>query len=151
MLSRSALLDVNVLVALFNEASRPITTSRTIGSPITADAAGRACPITENGLLRVLEQSEPRSAFSPVHQLAEHLRRFCARRRMSSGPTTCRSATSTASTSPRFTAISQMTDVYLLGLAVKRGGRFVTFDQKVPLAAVKGATRASLEVIAAAE
>jgi hypothetical protein len=36
-------------------------------------------------------------------------------------------------------------------LSVKNGGRLVTFDQRVPLAAVKGATRASLEVIGAAE
>jgi len=45
----------------------------------------------------------------------------------------------------------QLTDVYLLGLAVAHGGRFVTLDQRVPLAAVRGATRASLEVIAPAE
>ena len=42
----------------------------------------------------------------------------------------------------------QLTDVYLLALAVKRGGRLATFDQRIPLAAVKGATRAALEVIA---
>ena len=45
----------------------------------------------------------------------------------------------------------QLTDVYLLGLAVKRGGKFVTLDQAVPLAAVKGATGASLEMIASVE
>lgn len=33
----------------------------------------------------------------------------------------------------------QLTDVYLLALAVKRGGRFVTFDGSIVLDAVKGA------------
>jgi hypothetical protein len=45
----------------------------------------------------------------------------------------------------------QLTDVYLLGLAVRHGGRLVTFDQSIPIASVRGATRASLEVIAPAE
>jgi uncharacterized protein len=34
-----------------------------------------------------------------------------------------------------------LTDLYLLALAVKRGGRFVTFDASVPLSAIKGAER----------
>src|SRR5438094_236900 len=44
-----------------------------------------------------------------------------------------------------------LTDVYLLGLAVKRGGRFVTFDHNVPLGAVKGARREVLAVISPVE
>jgi predicted nucleic acid-binding protein len=34
---------------------------------------------------------------------------------------------------------NQITDVYLLGLAVKHGGRLVTFDRGLPLKAVRGA------------
>jgi predicted nucleic acid-binding protein len=37
---------------------------------------------------------------------------------------------------------NQITDVYLLALAVRNGGRLVTFDAGVPTAAVKGATKA---------
>jgi hypothetical protein len=37
---------------------------------------------------------------------------------------------------------NQLTDVYLLALALKNGGRLVTFDAGVPVAAVKGATKA---------
>ena len=33
----------------------------------------------------------------------------------------------------------QLTDVYLLGLAVGRSGALVTFDRSIPRAAVKGA------------
>jgi predicted nucleic acid-binding protein len=33
----------------------------------------------------------------------------------------------------------QLTDVYLLALAVRRGGRLVTLDRAVPLEAVVGA------------
>jgi uncharacterized protein len=34
---------------------------------------------------------------------------------------------------------NQITDVYLLGLAVKNGGRLVTFDRGLPIKAVRGA------------
>ena len=41
----------------------------------------------------------------------------------------------------------QLTDVYLLGLAVKRNGRLATFDRTIPVRAVKGAERETLAVI----
>jgi predicted nucleic acid-binding protein len=34
---------------------------------------------------------------------------------------------------------NQLTDIYLLGLAVKNGGRLVTFDRTIPMTAVPGA------------
>jgi predicted nucleic acid-binding protein len=42
---------------------------------------------------------------------------------------------------------SQITDVYLLGLAVKNGGRLVTFDRGVPVRAVKGAEPRNLVIL----
>jgi hypothetical protein len=44
----------------------------------------------------------------------------------------------------------QLTDVYLLGLAVRMGGRLATFDRTIPLAAVVGATPERLAVVAPA-
>lgn len=44
----------------------------------------------------------------------------------------------------------QLTDVYLLALAVANQGRLVTFDQSVPLKAVIGAEPLHLEVIGGA-
>ena len=41
----------------------------------------------------------------------------------------------------------QVTDVYLLALAVSKGGRFVTFDRAVPVGAVASAKDRHLEVI----
>ncbi len=38
----------------------------------------------------------------------------------------------------------QLTDIYLLALAVRHGGRFVTFDTGIPLAAVRKATKQNL-------
>jgi predicted nucleic acid-binding protein len=41
----------------------------------------------------------------------------------------------------------QLTDVYLLALAVKNGGRLATLDRTVPLAAVRGAEPRHVVVI----
>lgn len=41
----------------------------------------------------------------------------------------------------------QLTDLYLLALAVRHGGRLVTFDGQVPLSAVRGASQAHLLAI----
>jgi uncharacterized protein len=42
---------------------------------------------------------------------------------------------------------NQITDVYLLALAVKNGGRLVTFDRGVPLKAARGAEARHLAVL----
>ena len=41
---------------------------------------------------------------------------------------------------------AQITDVYLLGLAVHTGGKLATLDQRIPVAAVRGG-REALELI----
>ena len=41
----------------------------------------------------------------------------------------------------------QVSDVYLLGLAVRRGGRLATFDRTIPLGAVAGASPNAIVVI----
>jgi predicted nucleic acid-binding protein len=41
----------------------------------------------------------------------------------------------------------QLTDVYLLGLAYKKGGALATFDRTIPAAAIVGAPRDLLEVV----
>lgn len=43
----------------------------------------------------------------------------------------------------------QVTDVYLLALAVRMGGRLATFDKAINVGAVVGATKKSLRVISA--
>lgn len=40
-----------------------------------------------------------------------------------------------------------MTDAYLLALATAKGGRFVTFDRNVPVAAAPGASAKNLVVL----
>jgi uncharacterized protein len=39
-----------------------------------------------------------------------------------------------------------VTDLYLLALAIRHGGRLVTFDGRIPLSAVRGAS--ALDIVA---
>jgi uncharacterized protein len=145
---RPALLDVNVLIALFD----PGHVHHEVAHDwFAAHGSGgwATCPLTEMTFIRVL--ANPASGPDPERPstLLRHLRQFC------------RSADHvfwTDSLSLRdeklfdlsFVSHRQLTDVYLLGLAHKKGGRFATFDRTIPLKAVVGARPGVLQVISPA-
>jgi toxin-antitoxin system PIN domain toxin len=145
-----ALLDVSVLVALFNGGHA----DHDIAHDWFADNrrwGWASCPLTENGVLRVLGNPTQLAGFVPVPQLLESLKRFCAATEHHFWPDDLSLRDRELFNVRSIRGHRQLTDVYLLGLAVKRAGRFVTFDRNVPLAGVKGARGEHLEVIAAAE
>ena len=147
--SGAALLDVNVLLALFN----PRHIHHDVAHDWFFDRADRAwatCAITENGLIRLA--TNPASHLEPYRavEVLDHLRHFC------SSPhhvfwTESVSLTDTALFNlAHIGGHRQITDVYLLGLAKRRGGTLVTLDDSIPLKAVIGATRRHLSILAEA-
>ena len=149
-MSRTALLDVNLLVALFDpdhvhhEAAHDWFTDHRISGWAT-------CPVTENGFIRVVSHPQYGAATGRPTEIVERLRRFCTGAHHAFWP---------ASVSLRDEAIfkasfirghRQLTDIYLLGLAVSRDGCVATFDRTIPLSAVVGATRAHLQVVTSVE
>jgi hypothetical protein len=147
---RPALLDVNLLVALFDADH----VHHELAHDWFADnrAGGWAtCPVTENGLIRVLCNPKYGSPEQAVPALVDRLRRFRASGHHQFWPDEV-SLSDTALFRPSFArGHRQVTDVYLLGLAHRNGGRLVTFDRSIPLGAVAGAGRATLEVVAPAD
>jgi hypothetical protein len=147
--SRPALLDVNLLVALFD----PDHVHHDLAHDWFADhrAGGWAtCPVTENGLVRVLANPHYGAALTRPLELMERLRRFCASGQHAFWPATL-SLRDEELFKPAFIrGHRQLTDVYLLGLAVKMGGCLATFDRTIPLGAVAGATREALQVVSSA-
>jgi toxin-antitoxin system PIN domain toxin len=144
--SRVALLDVNVLVALFD----PDHYHHELAHDWFAEygAAGWATsPITEAGFVRVV--SNPKYGSDPTRPTAalDLLRRFCR----GAGHHFWEDRVSLRDESLFALEVAgghrQLTDVYLLGLARRMEGTLVTFDRTIPLAAVKGAVRANLSVI----
>jgi hypothetical protein len=145
-----SLLDVSVLVALFHEGH----VHHQVAHDWFADhgAAGWAsCPVTENGLLRILGNPKRVDHHIALPRLVALLTTFCGQSKHEHWWDDISLQDSRLFNVAAMRGHQQITDVYLLGLAVKRRGRFVTFDTGVPLQAVKGARRESLEVLASAE
>jgi hypothetical protein len=145
-MSGVALLDVNVLVALFD----PDHVHHELAHDWFADhrSAGWAtCPVTENGFLRVLSNpAYGRDALRP-DRLVERLRKFRA-----SGDHVFWTDSVSLSDGRFFNlalapGFRQVTDVYLLGLARKMQGCLATFERAIPVRAVIGATRSNLQII----
>ena len=146
-MSRRALLDVSVLIALFDAghvhheiAHDWFEDHRTLG--------WATCPLTENGFVRVLSQVVSGGEITPVPELVDRLRRFCSSGHHEFWPDSVSWLDEAMFDAARARSHRQLTDVYLLGLAVKRGGCLVTFDQRIPLGAVKGARGDSIIVLA---
>jgi toxin-antitoxin system PIN domain toxin len=132
-----ALLDVNVLIALLDDAHVHHRRARDwLGEHIGGGWA--SCAITQLGCLRIMSNAKypsPRPAAAVAQRLAAAARtphhEFWAARVDPLGST---DIDWSLLLSPRHT-----TDVYLLALAVAHGGRLVTFDAHVPWRAVRGA------------
>jgi uncharacterized protein len=146
---RVSLLDVNVLIALFD----PDHVHHEIAHDWFANirATGWAtCPITENGLIRVLSGASFNAATRP-RDLIDRLRTFCSSGHHVFWDRTVSLRDETLFHHESIGGSRQITDIFLLGLAKWMGGRLATFDQAIPLGAVVGATRQDVAVIAADE
>ena len=140
------LLDVNVLVALFDPAHVHHEAAHSWFEH--ARASGWAtCPITENGFLRVVSNRSYPGRRTTVADAADRLRRFLA----SGGHVFWADDASLLDEAvARVASLAghgEITDAYLLALAVQHNGRLATFDRNVRLAAVVGAEATHVEVV----
>ena len=140
------LLDVNVLIALLDAGHiHHGLASRWLADHI--DGGWASCPLTQLGCIRVMSQPAYPNV-QPAAQVAERLRAAAetAHHAFWSADADVL-ARETVRWSDLLTS-RHATDAYLLALAVAHGGRFVTFDQHVPLRAVPAAEPRHLVVIA---
>jgi len=145
-MARTALLDVNVLVALFF----PEHVHHEVAHDWFADnehLGWATCPLTQNGFVRVAAQLG--SDNSPVRSetAARHLGRFCATGHHHFWSDAV-SLLDPKLFRPEFVGgPRQLTDVYLLGLAKKMRGHLVTLDTSIEPRAVVGASSRHLTVV----
>lgn len=140
-----ALLDVNVVLALLDADHVDHRRARDwLGAEI--DQGWASCAITENGFVRVISQPRYPSPV-PVAEAVARLERATRSEHHAFWPCDASLLEAGLIDRSRVHGPRQVTDVYLLALAVRHEGRFATFDGRVPLAAVAGATPEHLVVI----
>jgi uncharacterized protein len=139
------LFDVNLLIAMLDEDH--VHHWRAHEWWATNRSAGWAtCALTENGVARIMSQSGYKNRVSTafaIDLLAEQVAHTdhvfwhddISLRDAAFFVPTC------------ILGPNQITDVYLLALAVKYSGRLATFDRSIPIAAARGAEPRHLAVI----
>jgi hypothetical protein len=145
-----ALLDVNVLIALFD----PDHVHHEVAHGWFEDhhASGWAtCPLTQNGFLRTARALARSRRQVSLATLVEGLRTFT-----SSGHHQFWTDDLSLLDEERFDAEriyghQQLTDIYLLALAVRHRGVLATFDRKIPIDVVKDARTEHVAVLAPVE
>lgn len=137
---RGALLDVNVLIALLD--ADHVHHARATAWLARNIAAGWAsCVITQNGCVRIMSQPGYPNAL-PASSVALRLRQATETRhhRFVSGELSL--LDDRRFDVGQLLGHRQVTDAWLLGLAVQNGLRLVTFDINMPMRVVRGATAA---------
>lgn len=137
-----ALLDVNVLIALL-DADHALHGRATQWFAEHGRSGWASCPITQNGCLRIMSHPGYPGTL-PVRAIAERLREAAANKFHEFWPDDLSILDGRLIDTTRIHGPRQITDLYLLALAVRRGGRFVTFDASVAVDTVKGAGKQHL-------
>lgn len=140
-----ALFDVNVLIALLDAAHQFHASAwEWLDSNISAGWA--TCPLTQNGYVRIVSQPNypnPGSTFEAMARLraataSEHHRFWPDSVSLLDG----------ARVDPnRVHGPQQLTDIYLLALAVANQGRLVSFDHRINKTSVVGVDAAHLVLL----
>ena len=142
----TALLDVNVLIALFDPQHIHHETAHAwFGDSSRGPWA--TCPLTENGFIRIVANPRYPGRRTTVADAAKRLRIFCETGAHVFWPD------SLSLRQPRYVSAGsirgyrQIMDIYLLALATKNGGVLVTFDNSIPVEAVPGAEPSRIVVL----
>ena len=140
-----ALLDVNVLLALLDADHVDHSRARR-WLETEIDHGWASCAITQNGFVRIVSQPRYPSPIPPAQAL-DLLDHACATDHHRFWPCDVSVLDHTAVDRERVHGPRQVTDAYLLALAVQHRGRFVTFDGSIVRSAVPQATADHLVVL----
>ena len=132
------LLDVNVLIAL-------VDTDHVHHAPAhdwfarEGQQDWASCPITENGLVRIVGNPKYRNSDRSPGAIVDVLSRMTDLDGHVRWPDDVSLTDSSLFIAERLRTPAQVTDTYLLGLAVRHGGRLATLDRRLsPLSVIGG-------------
>lgn len=146
-LKMRALLDANVLIALL-DADHTFYERAHKWVAENIQHGWASCPLTENAVVRVMSHPKYFSSIRlSAHDLIGRLATFIENvdhQFWADDVSLCDPMTFATD---RIHGPRQVTDIYLLALAKKQGGRLVTFDRRITLSAVVGAGPENLCVV----
>jgi toxin-antitoxin system PIN domain toxin len=138
-----ALLDVNVWVALFDDAHQ--FSARANAFIETPGVQIATCPLVENGVIRVMSlPSYGKRGGLSIQRVRSRLAEACAHLDHAFWPDAISLRDDRHVDFSRVQGHNQITDLYLLALAVHKGGCLASFDQAIALQSVRKATADSL-------
>ena len=140
-----ALLDINVLIALLDSDH----TSHGVAMGWFAEHAEKgwaSCPLTQNGCIRIMSNAGYPNPL-PLQAVMQRLSDACAENVHEFWADELSLLDSELIDVTRIHGPKQLTDTYLLALAVECKAKFVTFDGKIPVAAVRKARPENLVVL----
>lgn len=130
------LLDVNVLIALLD----PMHTQHARAHAWFADTVTTwaSCALTQNGFLRIVSHPRYANPLASPGEAIPVLTEFCARPDHHFWSDDVSLLDAAVIDAGRLLSTGQVTDSYLLALAVKHGARLATFDKRLVTNAVHG-------------
>ena len=134
-----ALLDVNVLIALL-DSDHSLHARATQWFAQHGPAGWASCPITQNGCVRIMSHPGYPNPL-PAAVVMERLVEATSAEVHEFWPDDISLLDVRLIDFARIHGPRQLTDVYLLALALRHRGQFVTFDGTVPLQAVRNADK----------
>lgn len=137
-----ALLDINVRIALLDQDHSMHGQARRWFAAKAADGWA-SCPITQNGCVRIMSHPSYPNPLR-VGAIMERLGDAMATAQHEFWADDVSLLDAGVADRTRIHGPRQVTDLYLLALAVRQGGCFVSFDSSIPRAAIHGAERKHL-------
>jgi hypothetical protein len=142
----AALLDVNVLIALFDPAHPNHENAHEWFGP-TRRRGWASCPLTINGCVRVLSNPAYPTVEATASEVISRLRALCKDDAHQFWPDGASLLDDAIFRAEFIAGHQKITDAYLLAIAVRHSGRLATFDRSIPIKAVKGARSEHVELL----
>jgi toxin-antitoxin system PIN domain toxin len=137
------LLDINLILALTDPMHVHHETSHQWFAE-NGQLAWATCPLTENGFIRIASHPKYPNRPGDVSVVFSILRQLCEATGHHFWPEDL--SILEILEADAIITHAQITDVYLLGLAVRNKGKLATLDQRIPVDAVRGG-RQALELV----
>jgi len=138
------LFDLNFLIALLDRKHAHYHSAHHWIGSVSEAWKWATCPLTENGFIRITGKSSYPNAFESASAALNCLRDNCSQDNHVFWPDDISLLQLDIWTNPQLIISTHLTDLYLLALAVKNGGKLASFDRTIPAQLIRGGKEALL-------